>query len=74
MAVTEAFAESAIVHVPVPLQPPDHPAKVEPLWGVAVSVTFVPLLNIALQAWLQLIPDGELVTVPLPVPLVCTDS
>jgi hypothetical protein len=74
MAVTEVFAEIMRLHAPVPLHPPDHPAKVEPLWGVAVSVTFVPLLNIALHAWLQLMPDGELVTVPLPVPLVCSES
>ena len=73
-AVTEAFAESAIVHVPVPLQPPAHPAKVEPELGVAVRVIVEPLLKVALQAWLQLMPDGELVTVPLPAPLVCTDS
>jgi hypothetical protein len=31
------------VHVPVPLHEPLHPAKVEPLAGVAVRVTLVPL-------------------------------
>jgi hypothetical protein len=30
------------VHVPVPLHAPLHPAKLEPLAGVAVRVTFVP--------------------------------
>jgi hypothetical protein len=63
-----------IVHVPVPLQAPDHPAKIEPVAGAAASVTFAPLLNIALQDWPQLMPAGELVTVPAPVPPVCTES
>jgi len=36
--------------------------------GVAVSVTFVPDLKAALQVEGQLIPAGELVTLPVPVP------
>jgi hypothetical protein len=52
----------------VPVHPPPfQPAKVEPLSGVAVKVTAVPRLNCALQFDPQLIPVGELVTVPLPV-------
>jgi hypothetical protein len=49
---------------PVPLQP----ANVEPLAGVAVKVTIVPLLYDAEHALPQFIPEGLLVTVPLPVP------
>ena len=50
---------------PEPLQP----AKVEPEAGVAVRVTTVPLLKFEEQVEPQLMPAGELVTVPLPVPV-----
>jgi hypothetical protein len=40
----------------------------EPDFGAAVRVTAVPLLNLALQVVLQLIPEGLLVAVPAPVP------
>ncbi len=49
----------------MPLQPP----KVESDAAVAVSVTMVPGLKLAEQLVLQLMPAGELVTVPLPVPV-----
>ena len=59
--------------MPVPEQPPpDQPAKVEPAAGPAVSVTAVPCANCELQVAPQLIPDGELVTVPEPVPALLT--
>jgi hypothetical protein len=59
----------------VPLQPaPDQPAKVLPLDAEAVSVTDDPALKLAEQVEPQLIPAGELVTVPLPVPLFVTLS
>ena len=54
---------------PVPLQPP----KVEPEAGVAVRVTMVPLLKFAEQVLPQLMPAGELVTVPVPVPALTTE-
>ncbi len=43
VAVTFLVADMLTTHVPVPVQPsPDQPAKLEPLTGVAVSVTCVP--------------------------------
>jgi hypothetical protein len=67
-----AAHERAMSMVTTPLlQPvPVQPAKVEPVAGVAVSVTSVPLLNEAEQVVPQLMPAGLLVTVPFPVPLL----
>src|SRR5439155_9857543 len=57
------------VQVPAPEQPPPlQPLKVEPAAGVRVSVTAVPLVKLAEHVAPQVIPAGELVTVPLPVP------
>src|SRR5437016_1732301 len=69
VVVTVVAAESVTVQAPVPEQPPPlQPVKVEPAAGVAVNVTAVPLAKLAEQVAPQLIPTGELVTVPLPVP------
>ena len=58
-----------------PLQPPpDQPAKVELLEALALSVTCVPELKLALQADPQLMPAGLLLTVPVPLPLSWTVS
>ncbi len=67
--VNEAFtAVSAVtvkVHVrAVPMQPPVHPANVEPAAGAAVSVTEVPCKNVD--------PAGLLLTIPAPVVLTVT--
>src|SRR5690348_13312433 len=51
----------------MPLQPPLKPEKANPAAAVAVSVTDVPSLNLAVQVVGQLIPVGLLVTLPLPV-------
>src|SRR6266478_1083773 len=59
----------ATEQLPVPVQAPLQPTKVEPEAGVAVNVTMVPLLKLALQMVGQLIPVGLLVTAPLPVPV-----
>src|SRR5881396_1313528 len=61
------------MQVPEPEQPPPlQPVKVEPASGVAVRVTAVPTVNEAEQAAPQEIPEGALLTVPLPVPVLVT--
>jgi len=61
--------------VEFPVQPPPvKPAKVDPEFGVAVSVTAVPLAKLALHVVPQVIPAGELVTDPAPVPAAATLS
>ena len=63
------------VHVPVPVQPPPlQPLNVDPVAGVAVKVTAVPLANAAEQVAPQEMPVGALVTVPVPVPALVTPS
>jgi hypothetical protein len=54
------------LHVPVPVQAPLQPANVEPVVGVAVSVTEVPELSVAEHVLPQLMAPPE--TVPVPVP------
>jgi len=69
VAVTVVAAETVTTHDPVPAQPPPlQPLKVEPAAGAAVSVTAVPLAKLAVHVAPQVIPAGELLTVPLPVP------
>jgi hypothetical protein len=70
VAVTVASAVS--VQAPLPLQPPLQPLKVLPEVGVAVRLTDVPLANDAVQVEPQLIPAGELVTVPGPLTVTPT--
>jgi len=73
-AVTEWFPLIVSVQVPVPEQSPDQPMNLEPAAALAVSVTGVPPLNCAVQVVPQLIPAGELVTVPEPLPDFATVS
>src|SRR5207249_12207134 len=62
------------VQGPVPAQPPPvQPSKVEPVAGVAVRVTTVPLSKAAEQVPSQSIPAGLEVTVPLPEPRRVTE-
>ena len=68
VAVTLLAAVIVMLQVLVPEQAPDHPAKVKPVAGAAVNVTVLPVLKFAVQVWPQLIPDGLLLTVPVPLP------
>ena len=54
--------------VPVPVQAPAQPLKVEPDFAVAVRVTTVPGANLCVQLDPHEIPAGLLLIVPLPVP------
>ena len=58
------------VQVPVPEQAPLQPTKMELASVVAVRLTTVPELKLAVQVLPQLIPTGLEVTVPVPVPLL----
>ena len=60
------------VQVPVPVHAPLQPAKVEPPVGVATRVTGAPLGKLLLHVEPQLMPAGELVTVPVPLPVLAT--
>src|SRR6185295_16304747 len=79
VAVTARVVElSVTTHGPVVLvQPPLHPEKVTPGSGVAASVTMLPSGNTCEHAPGSVgheIPDGTLVTVPLPPPASVTVS
>lgn len=69
VAVTARAAVMETVHVVAePEQAPLHPANTEPDTGAAVNVTEAPLLNAKLHNVPQLMPAGDEVTVPLPLP------
>jgi hypothetical protein len=56
----------------VPVQAPLQVVKVEPEVGVAVRVTFVPIVSVVLQAPPQEMPPTSEVTVPCPLPALLT--
>lgn len=64
MVTVQAFA--------VPVQAPVQPVKLEPALGDTVKVTLEFKLKLAEQVEPQLMPVGELVTVPEPVPVLVT--
>jgi hypothetical protein len=68
VAVTDVFAVGVTLQLPVPVHAPDQPAKVEPAFGVAVSVMAVPLAKLAVHVVPQVMPAGALLTDPPPVP------
>jgi len=71
------FPESvicAVRFIPAGAQSPLQPLKVEPDAGTAVRETIAPVEKDATHAEPQLIPAGEDVTVPVPVPLFVTLS
>ena len=51
---------------------PVHPAKTDPEPALAVRATIAPLLKVPEQVVPQLMPAGELDTVPVPVPVFAT--
>jgi len=71
LAVTEAFAASVTLQLPVPVHAPDQPANAEVELGAADSVTAVPLAKLAVHVDPQLMPAGLLVIVPPPAPALC---
>lgn len=74
VAVTALAALMVTEQVPVPVQAPLHPAKVDPADAAAVRVTTVPLVKLALQVLGQVMPAGLLLTDPAPVPASVTDK
>src|SRR5262245_42283227 len=75
VAVTVVAAFKVTTQVPVPVHPPPlQPVNVEPVDAEAVRVTTVPPVNAIEHPVPQLMPAGELVTVPLPVPAFVTVS
>ena len=70
--MTDLAASIVTEHVPVPLHAPYHPPKLELLSGTAVKVTSVPAVYTSVQSDPQLMPEGEEVTMPLPVPALLT--
>jgi len=74
VAVTLVAALIVTLQVLVPLQAPLHPAKMKPVVGAAVRVTAAPEGKFAVHVVPQLMPDGALVTVPVPEPAVVTVS
>jgi hypothetical protein len=73
VAVTVVAAVTVTAQVPVPVQPPpDQLVKLEPADGEAVRVTAVPWPTVSVQSAPQLMPAGDDVTVPAPVPTLVT--
>ena len=72
VAVTDRAWVIDTTHEPEPVHAPDQAENVEPLAGAAVKVTDAPAVYAWEQSEPQLMPAGELVTVPAPVPALAT--
>jgi len=72
LAVTAFAALIVTKQLPVPLHAPDQPVKVEVASATAVSVTPAPMVKLAAHVLPQLMPAGDEVTVPPPVPVLPT--
>lgn len=72
VAVTFFAASMVTEQPPAPVHAPLQPTNIEPLAGVALSVTTLPLGNNAEHVLPQSIPAGVLVMVPVPVPVLLT--
>ncbi len=72
--MTFSTALMVTLHAPVPEHAPPQPLNTDPEAGAAAKLTTVPELYWKEHAAPQLIPAGELVTVPLPVPIFVTDN
>jgi hypothetical protein len=72
VAVTLLAPLTTSVHVPVPVQAPPQPEKVEPEFGVALRARLVPLATFALQVLPQSMALGLEATVPPPLPFLLT--
>lgn len=66
-AVTLVLDERVKLQAAVPLQLPVQPLNVNPASGVAFKLTVAPATKFKRQLVPQLMPEGVLVTVPLPV-------
>src|SRR6266850_2411787 len=74
VAVTSLDAFMVTVHVvPDTVSQPFHPANVDPLAALAVSVTLVPVAYGSEQSPPQLMPGGFELTLPVPAPAWATD-
>jgi hypothetical protein len=74
VAVTDSAAFIVTMQLPTPVQAPLQPANVNPAFATCVNVTVCPPLKSARHVLGHNIPDGVLVTVPLPVPALITVS
>jgi hypothetical protein len=73
VAVTVLAAFKVTIQDAVPVHAPDHPVNVDPVEATAESITAVPPVKTYEQTFPQLMPTGEEVTVPTPVPAAATE-